>query len=359
MIIRRWIGASLVVAAGLCVAGSAGAIEARISPSATAQAPAKFAQKQVRIAVVRQLNTGDVYENWIAGIRAEAARLHIKLDVYDANGDNAREAMLLQQAVATKPDGIIVGWGFADTLKPGIDAANAAGIPITAFDVGVKPSNDVVTIDQGDHKMMQKILQQLTADLPPGNGKVGVIYAYVAGYQALDRRNEVWKQFLASNPRIQLVATVGVVNSNTASQTADQTRAALTAHPDVVAVVAPYDEFAKGATLAVSQLGLSKKVKVYGMDVSTADIAVMTQPDSPWVVTATTDMINVGSVVLRTAAAKVAGQLTGNELSIEPLAITQKQLLDANVRNVDQLRQKFPALQTPSVSLAPWMESLK
>ncbi|CAH2803144.1 MAG: hypothetical protein CPDRYMAC_5565 [uncultured Paraburkholderia sp.] len=85
--------------------------------------------------------------------------------------------MLLQQAVATKPDGIIVGWGFADMLKPGIEAANAAGIPIMTFDVGVKPSNDIVTIDQGDRKMMQKILQQLTSDLPAGDGKVDVVYA--------------------------------------------------------------------------------------------------------------------------------------------------------------------------------------
>lgn len=334
-------------------------VPATISPKASSTVPEKFAKDEVRIAVVRQLNTGDVYQNWIAGVQAEAKKLHIKLDIYNADGDNAKQALMLQQAVSTKPDGIVIGWGFGDSLKPGIDAAKAAGIPIVTYYVQVAPSDQVVTVDQGDNLMMQGILDKMKADLGGGDIKADVIYVYVPGYQALDLRDKVWKKFLAANPGVKTVATIGVVNANTAAQTADQAKAALTANPNVKAIVAPYDEFTKGAALAIEELKLQDKVKTYGMDISTADIAVMTQEGSPWAVTATTDQSNVGSVVLRTAAAKIAGDLVGNALSVPPLIVTQDELRKAGVKNVEQLGEKMPGLVTPNVSRAPWMDAIK
>lgn len=330
-------------------------VEASISATATTQVPALFAKGDVRIAVVRQLNTGDVYENWIAGIQAEAKLLGVHLQIYNANGDSAKEALYLQEAVSTKPNAIIVGWGFADSLQGGLDAAQQAHIPVIAFDVGAPPSKDVVTIQQSNEQMMQGILAQLTSDLGGQNIKAQVLYAYVPGYRPLDLRNNAWQAFLKSNPGVQVKATIGVVDANTATETANQAVAALTANPQVTDIIAPYDEFAKGATLAVQELKLQGKVKVYGMDISTADIAVMTAPDSPWVVTATTDMVNVGAVVLRTAAAKAAGQLEGNTVTVPPAVITQAALRADHVQNMDELRKAFPQLMTPDLVRAPWM----
>ena len=300
-----------------------------------------------------------MYQEWIKGVEAEAKKLHIKLDVYNADGDNAKQALFLQQAVATEPDGIVIGWGFGDSLKPGIDAAKEAGIPIVTYYVQTQCSDQVVTVDQGDKLMMQGILDAMKTDLGGDGVKADVIYVYVPGYQALDLRDGVWKTFLAANPGINTVATIGVVDATTATKTADQAKAALTANRDVKAIVAPYDEFTKGAALAIEELGLQDQVKTYGMDISTADIAVMTKDKSPWVVTATTDQANVGSVVLRTAAAKIAGDLEGNALSVPPLIVTQEDLRSAEIKNVEQLGDKFPGLRTPDVSKAPWMDELK
>src|SRR5260370_6086027 len=180
-----------------------------ISPKASATVPEKFAKGEVRIAVVRQLNTGDVYQNWIAGVQAEAKKLHIKLDVYNADGDNAKQALFLQQAVATKPDAIVIGWGFGDSLKPGIDAAEAAGIPIVTYYVQVAPSDQVVTVDQGDNLMMQRSLDKMKADLR-GAEPAHIIYVYVPGYQALDLLDKVLYKFLTANPCIKTVATIRV-----------------------------------------------------------------------------------------------------------------------------------------------------
>ncbi|GGI31327.1 MULTISPECIES: substrate-binding domain-containing protein [Bradyrhizobium] len=358
-IVRRAFLAGVAGIALTSVAFADGPTPIRVKSDAHAEVPQKFKNHAVKIAVVRQLNTGDVYQEWIAGVEAEAKKLGVKLTVYNADGDNAKQALMLQQAVATQPDAIVIGWGFGDSLRDGIKAAADANIPVVTYYVSVEPSDKVITVDQGDKLMMTGILGALKAHIGGDGAKADVIYVYVPGYQALDLRNEVWKEFLRANPGVNTVATIGVVNANTAAQTADQAKAALTAHPNVKAIVAPYDEFTKGASLAISELGLADKVKTYGMDISTADIAVMTKPHSPWVVTATTNQSNVGSVVLRVAAARIAGDLIGNTLSVPPLVITQEELRTNKVENIEQLGAVFPDLKTPDVAKAPWMDKMK
>jgi simple sugar transport system substrate-binding protein len=353
------VGAAGIAGLMMTTLAFADPVPVSIRSSAPTAVPQKFADHKVNIAVVRQLNTGDVYQEWISGVQAEAKKLGVNITVYNADGDNAKQALMLQQAVATKPDAIIIGWGFGDSLRDGIAAAKDAHIPVVTYYVQVDPSDDVVTVDQGDNLMMAGILDKMKTDLGGDGAKANIIYVYVSGYQALDLRNVVMQDFLKKNPGIKVVSQIGVVNANTAAQTADQAKAALTANPDVKAIVAPYDEFTKGAAQAITELGLQDKVKAYGMDISTADIAVMVKDKSPWVVTATTSQANVGATVMRVAAAKVSGDLIGNTLSVPPLIITQDDLRKAGVENVEQLGTKFPTLMTPNVAKAPWMDSVK
>ena len=350
----------LAGATSLLVAGAAFADTVTLSVSADApkEAPEKFKNGEARIAVVRQLNVGDVYQAWIAGVEEEASKLGVKVDIYNADGDNAKQALQLQQAVATQPDAILIGWGFGDSLKAGLDAACSAGIPVVTSNASVPVSDCVTNVNQSDKLMMKGIVDKFSADMG-GKPEGEVIYVYVAGYLPLDLRNEIWEEFKGANPGIKQVAQIGVVNANTAAQTADQAKAALTANPNTVAIIAPYDEFTKGATLAIEELGLQDKVKAYGMDISTADIAVMTAENSPWVATATTDMQNFGRVSLRVAAGEVADSYDGNDLLIPPLVITQDELREKGVENVEQLGANFPGLATPGLAVAPWMESMQ
>ena len=360
MPIRKITRNTLVAAAAAALASTAALAEMvplTISADAPTEVPEMFANGDVDIAVVRQLNVGDVYQAWIAGVEDEAKRLGVKLTIYNADGDNAKQALQLQQAVATEPDAILIGWGFGDSLQAGLAAAEAAGIPVVASNASVEASDNVTLVNQSEHLMMRGIMDQWYEDR---NGDVAgdVIYVYVAGYRPLDMRNEVWEEFKAMHPGINQVAQIGVVNANTAAETANQARAALQANPETIAIIAPYDEFTKGAALAITELGVQDTVKTYGMDISTADIAVMTADNSPWVATATTDMKNFGHVSLRVAAGEVVDSYEGNDLQIPPLVITRDVLLEKGVQNVEQLGENFPGLATPGLADAPWMTML-
>ena len=324
------------------------------SASAAAAVPAPFNSPPVKIALVRQLGSGDYFEQWLAGAQDQATKLGIDLVVSDARGDNAAQATNLETAINQGVKAIILDHGQTETLTPGIDAALTANMPLVAFDVNAD-NPKVPQIEQSDATLAQLALDQLVADTG-GTGKIA--YAYVAGFAPLDRRNEVFKQVLAANPGLANVATFGTVSDSTAAETQTQAAAVLTANPDIKAIFAPYDEFAKGAVLAVNAAGLQDKVKVYGADISTADIAVITEPGSPWVATAGTDPANVGRVAVRAAALLAAGETVPPSITIDPALITQQFLRDNTVTTIEQLGEKLTTLDTPELVTAPWFAGL-
>jgi simple sugar transport system substrate-binding protein len=311
--------------------------------------PEKF-QKPVKIALVRQLASGDFFQQWLLGANQQAKALNIQLQISDARNNNDQQATDLQRAIDQKPAAIIVDHGLASTVNPLIDKAVAAGIPVVAFDVETK-NPKVVSIQQSDVDAGKRISEELVKGIG-GKGDVG--YVYVAGFAPLDRRNRGWNEVKKANPGIKQVAHFGKVSDSTASDTQEQANAAITANPDLKAVLAPYDEFAKGVVLALGQAN-KKDVKVYGADISTPDIAVITKAGSPWVATIATDPANVGRVAVRAAALKVNGDPVDREVLIQPSVITQKFLRENKIKTLEQLRAKLPELNTQDAATASWI----
>lgn len=299
----------------------------------------------VEIALIRQLAEGDYFQLWEAGAQRQADALGIDMTIYNASGDNAKQALDLETALNAEPDAIIVDHGFVETMAPAGVMALDAGVPVVAFDVNIGDER-AIQIEQSDADIAGLGLEQLVADT---GGEGDVLYVYVAGFAPLDRRNEVWEQVKADNPGLNQVAQIGAVNDSTAVTVADQAAAALQANPNVEAVFAPYDEFAKGATLAIEELGLQDQIKVYGADISTADIAVMTAPDSPWVATVAADPGNVGAISVRAAYLAAMGEEVPNQIVVPVALITQDALLEGGVQNMEQLADAVPALQTPEL----------
>ncbi len=299
----------------------------------------------VEIALIRQLAEGDYFQLWEAGAVQQADALGIDMTVYNASGDNAKQALDLETALNAEPDAIIIDHGFVETMAPAAAMALDAGVPVVAFDVDVQDER-AITLLQSDADIAGKGLEQLVADT---GGEGDVLYVYVAGFAPLDRRNEVWEQVKADNPGLNQVAQIGAVNDSTAVTVADQAKAALQANPDVVAAFAPYDEFAKGVTLAIEELGLQDQIKVYGADISTADIAVMTADQSPWVATVAADPGNVGAISVRAAYLAAQGEEVPNPIIVPVALITQDALLEGGVQNMEQLAEAVPELQTPEL----------
>ena len=207
-------------------------------------------------------------------------------------------------------------------------------------------------IEQSDADIAQLALEQLLTDT---GGEGDIAYVYVAGFAPLDRRNAVFQEVLAANPGLKNVATFGTVSDSTAAEVQTQAAAVLPANPDIKAIFAPYDEFAKGAVLAIEAAGLQDPVKVYGADISAADIGVITAENSPWVATVGTDPANVGRVAVRAAALAAAGEAVDPQIVVNPALITQQFLGDNAITTIAELGPQLPTLDTPDILPAPWL----
>jgi len=357
---RAMLFATTAVAALLAVASCSqsdgGDSDASSSPStgptASAPLPSPFNSDPVTVALVRQSGAGDYFEAWGQGAQKQAAAANIKLTVTDARNDNAKQASDLQQAIDSKPAAIIVDHGQTDTIAPLVQKAVAAGIPTIVYDVALPASvTGYISTSQSDESLAQSVLDQMVKDIGDGQ-KVGLVSA--TGFAPLDRRGAVWKKVVADH-ELQQVFFTGKVTESTATDNIPLVDAALKQHPDVKAIFAPYDEITKGVVQAVKQNNLQDKVKVYGIDISNADLEVMTASGSPWVATAATDPGQIGAAVVRTIALKLAGQFDEPSVQFPGVLITQQALKDQKITTVGDVVKAEPKLKLDSISVADWL----
>ena len=314
-------------------------------------APAPFDKSGVKLALVGYISGGDFFEAFQSGAVRQAKILGVDLRIFPGKQDAALEREQIEQAINLGVKGIVIDHGLPESLKDVAQKAVDAGIKVVAFDVNLD-NPKIPQVEQSDHLLARLALEQAIKD----NGEAfKAAYVYVAGFAPLDRRDEVWTEFKKKYPGIQEVARFGAVNATTAASVDDQAKAVLRAHPEITVVFAPYDEFARGVKLALNELGLADKVKVYSADVSTADIREITEQGSPWVATVATNPAVVGAVSIRAAALAVAGQEPAHNIVVEPTLLTQGSLKSAGVTTVEELSAKLPAFGKSAAAPAKWI----
>jgi simple sugar transport system substrate-binding protein len=306
---------------------------------------------RIKIALVRYLSTGDFFQSYLSGVEAQAAALGVDLRVFDSHQDAALQANMVDQALALGVNGIIIQHGLAESMKTAVQRAVDAGVKVVAFDVNVQ-NNKVPQIEQSDRDLARLVLEQAIKD----NGdswKAG--YVYVPGIAPLDRRDETWRTFKAKYSGIKEVARFGTFDNPIAASVANQARSVIAAHPDITVIFAPYDEFARGAKMAIDQAGLSSRIKIYSADISASDIAAMRQDGSAWVATAATNPSLVGQISVRALAMLLAGEDPGHDVIVPSTLITQALLKSADIKSMEELAAKLPQFARVDIALPKWM----
>ncbi len=314
-------------------------------------APAPFDKGGVRVALVNYLSSGDFFQAYEAGAQQQAKALGIDLRIFEGRQNAAEQREQIQQAINSGAKGIVINHGLPESLKDVVQQAVDKGIKVVAFDVDID-NPKVPQIEQSDHALANLILGQVIKD----NGTAfSAGYVYVAGFAPLDRRNEAWKAFKTSHPEVREKAQWGAVDDQTAASVANQANAVYRAHPDISVVFAPYDEFARGASLAADEAGIASKVKIYSADISTSDIEAIRKPGSAWVATAATNPAVIGEVSVRAVSLLLAGQDPGHHIVVDPVLITRNDLVSNDIKSIDDLGRKFPAFRASSAAQASWI----
>lgn len=320
-----------------------------------ADLPEALAGKDLRIAIVQNSGQGDYFQQFLNGTQQQANALNIKLDTYDAQGNNATQASQLEQAIESGVDGIIVRHGFADTLCPGVNEALEKNIPIVIYDVEIQTcAPDAVQTQQSDYEMASLVLDYMVERV---GDNVDVGYVNVAGVAPLDRRDTVWQEYKSDHGWTELFKT-GTYTASSATDSAPMVDSALKANPDVKAVYAPYDELTKATLTALQQNSNITDVLVFGADISNADIELMRAEGSAWVATGATDPNAIGAAVTRTLLLDMAGELDTLNVEFPPVLVTQDFLRENEITNMEKLRAEMPELNISEVSSADWLPAV-
>lgn len=317
--------------------------------------PAPFDKGPVKIAIVQNSGAGDYFQQWTNGAKQQAAAIGFEVQVYDAQADNAKQATDMETAIGSGVAGIIVDHGQTDTMCPLIVDALEAGIKVVIYDIAIQEcAPEAIQTQQSDASLADLVLGQMLADV---GGDINVGYVNVLGIAPLDRRHVVWEDYVKANGWEQLFF-VGEFTNAVATDNAQLVDAALKANPDIIAIFAPYDELTKGTVSAILENNLESQISAYGIDISNADIEVMTAAGSPWKATATTDPNAIGAAVVRTMALELAGQHPDRLVDFPGVLVTQAFLLDNGITNMVDLRAKLPALNLADLNSADWIPSV-
>jgi len=324
--------------------------------AAGSELPPPFDAGPVKIAVVQNSGAGDYFQQWTNGAKQQADALGIEYTWYDAQADNAKQATDMETAIGSGVTGIVVDHGQTDTMCPLINDALAAGIKVVIYDIAIQEcAPDAVQTQQSDASLADLSLGQMLEDIGTDQN---VGYVNVLGIAPLDRRHVVWEEYKEANNWNQIFF-VGEFTNAVATDNAQLVDAALKANPDVRAIFAPYDELTKGTVSAINDNDLAEQIWAYGIDISNADIEVMTADGSPWKATATTDPNAIGAAVMRTMILELAGQQGPRTVDFPGVLVTQQFLLDNQITNMVDLRAAMPELNLASVQSADWIPSVE
>jgi len=145
--------ASLFAVAGLTLAGCAGG--AAEEPAADAGGSEETAEETTEeaaggetyevYALLPQGNDQPYGTTYLPPMQAKADELGINLTITNSEYDADKQASECEVAVAAQPDGIILWPAVADSIRPCLEAANNAGIPVWITNADVNPEDTDLT----------------------------------------------------------------------------------------------------------------------------------------------------------------------------------------------------------------------
>ena len=124
-------------------------------------------------------------------------------DGYDAQA----ELVALQQAVATKPGGILISVADAAVLRPGIDAAVQAGVPVITIDSDADTSRRLFFIGTNNLEAGRLSGKRVVEKL----GKKGNIVVFtLSGQPNTEERLKGFKDALSDTPGIRIADVIDI-----------------------------------------------------------------------------------------------------------------------------------------------------
>jgi simple sugar transport system substrate-binding protein len=318
--------------------------------------PAAMKDGMVKIAVLVNLNQGDISQQFIEGCVTEGRSMGFSVDAFISGGDEGRCREIAAGIATAAYDGIIFSNGFAsaqfdgghdgavdfsyEMLKPIADK----GVQIVTFEAlpfhDGKSIKGIITTFQDDYRLARLSLETLLSFVGGGNTAARVIrIGCDPGITFLDRRAWEFEQ-MVNRGAIQEAAFVKLDSLENPHGAAWEALAALLPRfpaGSVDALWVPWDEFAGGCAQALSAAG-RQDIKMVSIGISNDDMSLMQHHSAIWLANTAVDPKLAGSVNMRLLSARLAGETLPDTFSFDPQLVRTTDLNHAvNMANIATL----------------------
>ena len=228
----------------------------------------------IEIAVIVKTGNSSFWQNVQTGAFAAQAELKEKTPKLSVtflgaqSESNINEQInIVESAIDRGVKAIVLAPSDVTALKPAVDKAMAAGIPVIIIDSALDGDNYVSFLatdnDAAGRACAERLINEVVAKTGSDSGKIAVM-SYVAGVGSEIGRVGGFKDYIEQNSNLEIVTTQ---YSNADMPTAlDQTTNVLAANPDLVGIFGANEPTAIGMGRAIEQAGLAGEIVAIGFD---------------------------------------------------------------------------------------------
>lgn len=243
-----------------------------------------------------------------------------------AETDFARQIEIVDSAITSRADGIVLAPTEATSLVGVVERAAREGVPLVVFDSGIESEQYVSFVATDNYEAGALAAREIGA-LLDGKGTVAMV-KNVAGSSSTMEREQGFEDTLAAEfPQIRKVAEQ-YCNSDVARALAAAENI-LTAHPDLEAVFASSEPSTVGTGRALRGRDLNGKVKFVGFDFSepieddlragVVDALIVQDP------------FNIGYQAVKAVLAKIAGETPARQIDTPAAVVTRDNVDTAEI----------------------------
>lgn len=296
-------------------AAPAGSESAAGSSSGAAQTPAGG---KLRIALVMSHLTNAFTTTFSESAKAEGEKQGVEVTVFDGKKDVANQISQIQSAVTQKYDAILVEPISVEGIKPAVEMANEAGIPIATCIQKMKEQELAKAYIGGDDMLAGKLEMEKAIEAIGGKGNIAVLYGPM-GSDAQIIRKAGYDEALKNYPDVKIVF------EQTANWVTDEalkiTENWLASGQEISAVVSQNDSMGIGAAKAISDAGKTDAIKVFGVD-ATPDGLDAIQKGTMFG-SVSQDTAGMGALSVQTIVKIAKGEKTDAEVLTTPVWVTK------------------------------------
>ncbi|MFQ6099065.1 MAG: substrate-binding domain-containing protein, partial [Armatimonadota bacterium] len=196
------------------------------------------------------------------GLKDRAAQLGVKAEMVGPNGPDAKEqADTLAEIVSKKPAGVLIAPAEPDALKPGIDAAMDAGVPVITIDTDSPDSKRYFYMGTPNYESGVAV-GELLAEAMGYRGKAGISWLASGQWNIKERRRGVLDALKKYD-----IPVVAQVNDEAKADVSVRVNSdMINAHPEITGIAGLDGESGSGIARAVIEAGRKGEIKIVAFD---------------------------------------------------------------------------------------------